>query len=175
MTALYCLPYKRMDPEHYKHFLNSQRKLYRFALSLTKDINDAKDIHQESLMKLWQLRDEWGDWENFEAYAMRMVRNTFLNYFKKKSNRRYTALEDITEKLLPNDTDREMILTDLRMRFNALISKLPEVQRNILYLREIEEMEYKEISQVLHITESQVKVYLFRGRQYLKSKVHGKR
>lgn len=164
-----------MDPEHYKHFLNSQRKLYRFALSLTKDLNDAHDIHQESLMKLWLLRDKWGEWENFEAYAMRMVRNTFLNYSKKKSNQRHTALEDIIEKPQSNDTDKEIILTDLRIRFKALISKLPEVQRNILYLREIEELEYKEISEVLHITESQVKVYLFRGRQYLKSIVHGKR
>ncbi|NRF37716.1 RNA polymerase sigma factor [Pedobacter foliorum] len=164
-----------MDTERYKHFLNSHSKLYRFALSLTKDSDDAKDIHQESLMKLWQLRDEWTNWENFEAYAMRMVRNTFLNYSRKKNSQRYTALEDITEDLLPNDTDREMVLTDLRMRFNALINKLPEVQRNILYLREIEEMEYKEISQILQITESQVKVYLFRGRQYLRNKMHGKR
>ncbi|ETZ20900.1 RNA polymerase sigma factor [Pedobacter sp. V48] len=164
-----------MDTERYKYFLNSHSKLYRFALSLTKDIDDAKDIHQESLMKLWQLRDEWTNWENFEAYAMRIVRNTFLNHSRKKSSQRYTALEDITEDLLPNDTDREMILTDLRMRFNALINKLPEMQRNILYLREIEEMEYKEISQILQITESQVKVYLFRGRQYLRNKMHGKR
>lgn len=164
-----------MDTERYKLFLNSHSKLYRFALSLTKDRDDAKDIHQESLMKLWQLRDEWTNWENFEAYAMRMVRNTFLNYSRKKNSQRYTALEDITEDLLPNDTDREIVLTDLRMRFNALINKLPEVQRNILYLREIEEMEYKEISQILQITESQVKVYLFRGRQYLRNKMHGKR
>ena len=164
-----------MDSEHYNQFLSSQRKLYRFALSLTKDVNDADDIYQESLMKLWQLKEEWVNWQNFEAYAMRMVRNTFLNYFKKNSNRPHLALEQITEQPEPNDTDKEMVLTDLRMRFNALISKLPEVQRNILYLREIEEMEYKEIGEVLDITEAQVKVYLFRGRQYLKSKVHGKR
>lgn len=164
-----------MDSEQYNQFLSSQRKLYRFALSLTKDVNDADDIYQESLMKLWQLKEEWANWQNFEAYAMRMVRNTFLNYYRKNNNRVYVALEQITEQPEPNDTDKEMVLTDLRMRFNALISKLPEVQRNILYLREIEEMEYKEIGEVLDITEAQVKVYLFRGRQYLKSKVHGKR
>ncbi len=164
-----------MDSEQYNQFLSSQRKLYRFALSLTKDVNDADDIYQESLMKLWQLKEEWANWQNFEAYAMRMVRNTFLNYYRKNNNRVHVALEQITEQPEPNDTDKEMVLTDLRMRFNALISKLPEVQRNILYLREIEEMEYKEIAEVLEITEAQVKVYLFRGRQYLKSKVHGKR
>ncbi len=164
-----------MDSEQYNQFLSSQRKLYRFALSLTKDVNDADDIYQESLMKLWQLKEEWANWQNFEAYAMRMVRNTFLNYYRKNNNRVHVALEHITEQPEPNDTDKEMVLTDLRMRFNAMISKLPEVQRNILYLREIEEMEYKEIAEVLEITEAQVKVYLFRGRQYLKSKVHGKR
>lgn len=164
-----------MDSEQYNQFLSSQRKLYRFALSLTKDVNDADDIYQESLMKLWQLKEEWANWQNFEAYAMRMVRNTFLNYYKKNSSQIHVALEQITEQPEPNDMDKEMVMTDLRMRFNALISKLPEVQRNILYLREIEEMEYKEIGEVLDITEVQVKVYLFRGRQYLKSKVHGKR
>ena len=164
-----------MDSEQYNQFLSSQRKLYRFALSLTKDVNDADDIYQESLMKLWQLKEEWANWQNFEAYAMRMVRNTFLNYYKKNSSRVHVALEQIIEQPEPNDMDKEMVMTDLRMRFNALISKLPEVQRNILYLREIEEMEYKEIGEVLDITEAQVKVYLFRGRQYLKSKVHGKR
>ncbi len=164
-----------MDSEQYNQFLSSQRKLYRFALSLTKDVNDADDIYQESLMKLWQLKEEWANWQNFEAYAMRMVRNTFLNYYKKNSSRVHVALEHITEQPEPNYTDKQMVLTDLRMRFNAMISKLPEVQRNILYLREIEEMEYKEIGEVLDITEAQVKVYLFRGRQYLKSKVHGRK
>lgn len=164
-----------MESKLYNLFLSSQPKLYRFALSLTRDVNDAEDIYQESLLKLWQLKGEWGNWQSFEAYAMRMVRNAYLNHAKKQNGRVHVALEDMSEHAEPNETEQQITLTDLKMRFNALISKLPEMQRNIMYLREIEEMEYKEVAEVLQITEAQVKVYLFRGRQYLKSKIHGKR
>jgi RNA polymerase sigma factor (sigma-70 family) len=164
-----------MDTQRYDQFLSTRPKLYRFALSLTKDINDAEDIYQETLMKLWQLKEEWAGWNSFEAYAMRMVRNAFLNHNRKNSRQVYVELDNIKEYPAPNKTDDHIVLADLKMQFSSLISKLPEIQRNILYLREIEEMEYKEIGEVLDITEAQVKVYLFRGRQYIKSKTHGKR
>ncbi|MDN5285998.1 MAG: polymerase, sigma-24 subunit, subfamily [Mucilaginibacter sp.] len=159
-----------MDAELYKIFLSSQAKLYRFAFSLVKNVNDAEDIHQETLMKIWQLREEWIKWINFEAYAMRIVRNACLNFNKKKRNHLYLVLDEVIEKPSQNDTETNIVLDDLKYRFNVLIGKLPEIQQNILYLREIEELEYKEIAEILDISESQVKVYLFRGRQFLKSK-----
>ncbi len=164
-----------MNPDQYKQFLDCQRKLYRFALSIIKNVRDAEDVYQETIVKIWQLKAEWGSWKNFEAYTMSMVHNACLNFIKKNTSRVYVALDDVTEVPEQNETDKNAVLTDLRMRFNSLISKLPEIQRNILYLREIEEMEYKEICEILGITEAKVKVYLFRGRQYLKNKVNGKR
>jgi RNA polymerase sigma-70 factor (ECF subfamily) len=164
-----------MNPELYTLFVSIQRKLYRFALSLTKDVNDAEDILQDTLLKLWRLREEWDNWQNFEAYAMGMIRNEYLNYVKKKKSRTYSALEGIPEFAEPSQTETDMTTDDLMMRFNSLTSKLPKIQRNILHLREIEELEYKEIAKVMEISEAQVKVYLFRARQYLKEKVHGKR
>jgi RNA polymerase sigma factor (sigma-70 family) len=73
-----------MNSKLYNLFISSQRKLYRFALSLTKDVTDAEDILQDTLLKLWKLRDDWESWENFEAYAMRMIRNEYLNYVKNR-------------------------------------------------------------------------------------------
>lgn len=162
-----------MKPELDQTFLQCRPKLYRFALSLVKNEADAQDIFQETLLKIWQQKANWNNWENFEAYAMRMVRNVFLNY-RKKNSQMFVDLAELPETATLNDMERQMNLSDLKMRFLALIDKLPEVQRNILYLREIEEFEYKEIGEVLELSESQVKVYLFRGRQYIKSKVHGK-
>lgn len=164
-----------MNPRLYNLFLSSQRKLYRFALSLTKDVNDAEDILQDTLLKIWNLREDWENWQNFEAYAMRMVRNEYLNYIKKHKNRTFTNLQDVHDWAEPSQPDQDMHTDHLRMHFNSLISKLPEIQRNIVHLREIEELEYKEIAQVMDISEAQVKVNLFRARQYLKEKVHGKR
>jgi RNA polymerase sigma-70 factor (ECF subfamily) len=164
-----------MIPEQYDQFLNSQQKLYRFAYSLARNVSDAEDIFQETLIRVWQLRDDWPNWLNFEAYAMRMVRNTFLNFKKKSSRHLHVALDELEEEPQINDTEKAILVADLKYKFDTLISKLPDIQRNIMYLREIEELEYKEIAEVLEITEAQVKVYLFRGRQFIKSKVYGKR
>jgi RNA polymerase sigma-70 factor (ECF subfamily) len=163
-----------MNPKLYNLFISSQRKLYRFALSLTKDVNDAEDILQDTLLKLWKLREEWENWQNFEAYAMRMIRNEYLTCIKHQS-RTHTSLEAIPDRAEPSQPDQDMNTDHLMIHFNALISKLPEMQRNILHLREIEELEYKEIAKVMDISEAQVKVYLYRARQYVKEKVHGKR
>lgn len=164
-----------MENLHYKQFLSCRPKLYRFALSLTKDVNDAEDLFQETLLKLWELRSEWAEWKNFEAYAMRMQRNAFLNNVKKSNKQPHLQLDEISNHPFENATDINMRLADLRLQFYSLTSQLPAIQRDILYLREIEEMEYKEIGEVLNLTEAQVKVYLYRGRQYIKNKMNGTR
>lgn len=155
--------------------LKNQDKLFRFSLSLTRNQSDAEDIYQETLIKIWELKDEWETWQNFEAYTMRMIRNTFLNFKKKSSNRAFVDIDDIVEIPQQNDIDQKNTLIDLKMKFDMLVRRLPEIQRNILHLREIEELEYKEIGEILDISESQVKVYLFRGRQYIKNKLNGTR
>lgn len=162
-----------MKPKRYEQFLQGQAKLYRFAYSLVKNVGDAEDIFQDTLIKIWELRKDWDNWANFEAYTMRMLRNTFLNFKKKKNDRLHVELDELIERPQLNDIERGLIIADLHYKFNRLIDKLPEVQKNILYLREIEELEYKEIGEILDLTEAQVKVYLFRGRQHIKNKVHG--
>jgi RNA polymerase sigma factor (sigma-70 family) len=164
-----------MNIQYHNRFLNVQPKLYRFAVSLTGDINDAEDIYQETLLKIWLLKEKWQTWENFEAYAIRMMRNIFLNYRKSNAIRAHSDLADVKDFPDTIETDHLIIVNDLRMRFIYLIGSLPQIQRDILYLREIEEMDYKEIAFALDITESQVKVYLFRGRQNLKRKTDGKK
>ncbi len=155
--------------------LKNQDKLFRFSLSLARNQNDAEDIYQETLIKIWELKDEWETWQNFEAYTMRMIRNTFLNFKKKSNSRAFVDIDDIVEIPQQNDIDQKNTLIDLKMKFDMLVRRLPEIQRNILHLREIEELEYKEIGEILDISESQVKVYLFRGRQYIKNKLNGTR
>lgn len=159
-----------MNEELYKKFLDSQAKLYRFAFSLVKNISDAEDIHQETIIKIWQLRDDWVNWLSFEAFSMKMIKNACLNFNKKKRNHLQVVIEDVIEKPLQNETEHNIGKDYFQYKFNLIIEKLPEVQRNILHLREIEELEYQEIAKILEISESQVKVYLFRARQFLRNK-----
>ena len=160
-----------MESDLYNQFLKSQDKLYRFSVSLARNQSDAEDVYQEALIKIWELRGDWGKWLSFEAYAMRILRNTFLNFKKKSGKQAFISIDEYNEIPQQNETDRNIILSDLRMTFANLIRNLPEVQRNILHLREIEELEYREIGEILEISESQVKVYLFRGRQSIKNKL----
>lgn len=148
--------------------LKCQDKLFRFALSLTNDVNEAKDILQETILKLLEKRNEWNRLENFEAYAMRAVRNTYLNHRKKVRNRRVYPMDASLECEEENEIEKKINISDLRNDFNRIIAKLPEIQKQVLYLREIEEMEYKLIAKVLNISETQVKVYIYRGRQFIK-------
>lgn len=148
--------------------LKCQSKLFRFALSLTNDVNDAKDILQETMLKLLEKRNEWNRFENFEAYAMRSVRNTYLNDRKRLRNAMVIPMDTSLEFEGENEIEKKLNISDLRNDFNRIIAKLPEIQKQVLYLREIEEMEYKVISDVLNISEVQVKVYIYRGRQFIK-------
>ena len=158
-----------MDSALYDKFLSNQSKLYRFAYSLTKNVSDAEDIHQETLIKIWEMREHWDEWRNFEAYSMRMTRTVYLNFYKAKNRHPYLDLSEVIENPVQNDIEKNITINDLKYTFNTMIMNLPKLQQNILYLREIEELEYKEIAHILDITESQVKVYLFRGRQYIKN------
>ncbi|HWV65375.1 RNA polymerase sigma factor [Chitinophaga sp.] len=158
-----------MNQSLYEKFLSSQSKLYRFAYSLAKNVSDAKDIHQDTLIKIWEMREQWEKWENMEAYGMRITRNTYLNFQKARQRRLHLELDELTEKPQPNEIEKHIVIDGLKHQFLSMIQPLPQLQQNILYLREVEELEYKEIAEILEISESQVKVYLFRGRQFIKT------
>jgi len=152
--------------------MKTQQKLYRYALSLTRDSTAAKDIFQETALKIWELKEEWGTWNNFEAYSMRMIRNVFLNHASRKKRYSVVGIEEYVENYSKNEIEVEHDLSSVRYQFKTLLSGLPNIQREVLYLREIEEYEYREIGVLLNLTESQVKVYIHRGRNYIKAKLN---
>jgi RNA polymerase sigma-70 factor (ECF subfamily) len=161
-----------MEQRLYQEFINCQDKLYRYALFLSREVADAEDILQETLIKLWELKAEWGKWQSLEGYAMRMIKNAFINFNIKRRRNIMVELDEIPERGIGTDMDRKIEVSHLMLHYKTLIDKLPSIQRNILYLREIEEYEYKEIAAILTLTESQVKVYLHRGRQSLRKKTN---
>lgn len=163
-----------MAPNKISKLLKCQEKLFRFAISLTKDIDDAKDLHQEAMLKLWEKHNEWDKWKDFEGYAMTTVRNIFLNQVQKQNRHPILPISSVMEQGIENAIEYKMNMSDLMYKFKLLVSKLPEIQREVLYLREIEEMEYKKIAQIVNISEAQVKVYIFRGRQHIKKNNNGK-
>lgn len=151
-------------------------KLFRLALRITLDRADAEDVVQESLIKMWNLRDEWQAMESIEAYALTICRNQALD-LQAKASRKNMVLDESRDEQPSERSPYEEL--DARQRLEIvrrLIDGLPETQRSIMELRDVEGKTYKEISEILRISEEQVKVYLFRARQKVKtqfSKIEG--
>lgn len=146
-------------------------KLYRLALRIVLDRAEAEDIVQDTLLKMWERRDEWEQIRSLEAFSMTLCRNLALDRSGAARNSNLQLNEQIDQ---PPTTITPLDELDSRMRVEALrrfIDELPEVQRSIILLRDTEGKRYDEIAQVLSITESQVKVYLHRARQRLQLKM----
>lgn len=144
-------------------------KLFRIALRITCNREEAEDITQDVMMKMWQLRDEWDAIESKDAYCCMMSRNLALGRLKLKDNQTEN-MEDagaatLREETIPSTTLEQK---ETRAMLRGLIARLPEKEKAVMQLRDLEEMSYKEVAQVLELTEGQVKTNLFRARQKIK-------
>ena len=158
--------------------------LFRLALRITLDRPEAEDIVQDVLVKIWEMRDTptFREIQHLETYALTMTRNMALDRLEQQ-RLRYIPLygrtqegdegyeaqslhEDIADNAaLP---DQRMEHDERRLWMQRLLSELPEKQRTILQLRDVEERTYQEIGEIMQIGESDVKVTLHRARQALK-------
>lgn len=143
-------------------------KLFRMALRITMQREEAEDVVQETLIKLWKQRDNLEGIESLEAYAITMARNLALDHQKRASNNTISldASPLISERSV-NPYDNIYAQEGLR-RINKLMAELPEKQRSCMQLRDFEGKNYREIAEIMSITEDQVKVNIFRARKYIK-------
>ena len=151
--------------------LPAKDKLYRFAFKLVQNQDDAMDIVQDVLLKVWDDRDRMSEVSNMEAWCMRMVRNLSYDRLKSSYSRKTDGMPetfDVIEKSSTPDTKTE--LNDAMTRIHAFIEELPEKQKQVIHLRDVEGFSYKEIGDILEIDVNQVKVSLFRARKAVREK-----
>lgn len=146
-------------------------KLFRFSLKIVGNRFDAEDVLQELLIKIWKKKEDFEELENKEAWCMTVVRNLSIDKIRKRKNN----TSDISEHHTISDNaptpdkvteDKESLSIVMK-----LLNELPENQREIIHLRDVEGYTYKEISQITGLSEDQVKVNLFRARQKFKEKI----
>ncbi|MGP1466450.1 MAG: RNA polymerase sigma factor [Porphyromonadaceae bacterium] len=143
--------------------------LYRLALRITLSHEEAEDIVQDTLIKVWNRRDEWQTLESIEAYSMTICRNLALDAIKKKDNNNESLEQGIAETSYQTSDPYELMIRKDRIEMvKQLVNRLPEKQRSCLQLRDFEGKTYKEIAEILAITEEQVKVNIFRARRSIK-------
>ena len=145
-------------------------KLYRLALRITLDSAEAEDIVQDTMIRVWNKRDEWAQFNSIEASCLMVARNLAIDR-SQKSEAQNIELTTETQEMSDGSTpERQLERSEQMDLVRKLINELPEKQRTIIQLRDIEEKSYKEIADVMQLTEDQVKVTLFRARQRIKAK-----
>lgn len=142
-----------------------KNKLFRFALRFLGNEDEAKDVVQEVLIKVWNGRDTMNEVQNWEAWCMRITKNLSLDRIRSLSRRQTLSIETGFEirqyDLTPHENTEQ---NESMQRISKLIAMLPEKQRHIIHLRDIEGYSYNEICEILELDMNQVKVNLFRAR-----------
>ena len=152
-------------------FLPVRQKLFRFAYRMLEDSDEAEDVVQDVLLKVWNQRSRLSEIENAEAWCMQLTRNLSLDRLKSPRRQLRMTLEGwdgAEDRATPHRTTE---INDTLHRMQGLLSTLPDVQREVLHLREVEGYSYQEMAEVLSIDLNQIKVYLHRARKALREKL----
>ncbi len=149
-----------------------KNKLYRFAFRLLGNNEEAKDVVQEVMIKVWSGRDQLDQVQNLEAWCMRITKNLSLDRLRRQQRRPTDSLEKGMHLSHHSLTPAEATELGERMkRIAELMAELPDKQRQVMHLRDIEGYSYNEICEILEIDMSQVKVNLFRARNSVREKL----
>jgi len=146
-------------------------KLYRFSLRIVGNTVIAEDVVQEVFIKLWKKREELGHIENIEAWCMRATRNLSIDKLRSKHQKLGMIPEGFDIKSSAATPDRLAESNDTISRVKAFMDKLPEKQKMVMQLRDIEGLTYQEITEALSMPMNQVKVYLYRARQQIRAQL----
>jgi len=148
-------------------------KLYRLAFRLLQNVQEAEDVVQETMIRIWAKREEWGRWQSLEAYCMISVRNSCLDKLRKQRQWLMPVGEDKAWDVSSPDKDphEKMMAKEVMIQIRKCMDELPQHQQLVIQLREIEGFSYNEIAEVLDMSMDQVKVNLFRARNAIKRSI----
>lgn len=142
-------------------------KVFRLARRLLVSTEEAEDATQEVLVKLWNKKESLNDYNSIEALAMTMTKNYCLDQLKSKRAGNLKIVHS-------NYTDRDPGLqqkvedTDSLNWVEKIINQLPEQQRLIVQMRDIEQYEFEDIAKVLEMNETAIRVALSRARKTIR-------
>ncbi len=136
--------------------------LYRFMLKHVRDTEQAKDLVQEAFAKMWLKREEVNG-EKAKSYLFSTGYHTMIDLIRRsKKQGNYNELE-------AERRGHSNQYSDLNEVLHAALETLPEIQKSVVLLRDYEGYSYEEIGEICKLNEPQVKVYIFRARQALRT------
>ena len=152
-----------MTVEEYNRAVDAYAdNLYRFVLKNLKDEHMSRDIIQDTFEKLWLKLEEVSGLK-VKTYLFTSAYHTMIDYIRKE--KRYADVDPSDVKELSHSRH----YSDLGEVLEKAIENLPEDQKAVVMLRDYEGYSYKDISDITNLSESQVKVYIYRARVFLKN------
>jgi len=144
-------------------------RLFRMAKSMLQNSDEAKDAVQDLQLKLWEKRDVLKNADNQITFTLKALRNLCIDTIRKKHDS-----EELKPEMEYSNSQIQYYQLETRDMANyasLLIDKLPEIQRSVMRMRDVEEMEISEIAFITGLTENAVSVNLSRARAKIRTQL----
>ncbi len=145
-------------------------KVFRFAKRLLISTEEAEDATQELFFKLWRNKEQIADYKNIEAFAMTMTKNYCYDRLKSKQASNIRLVHN-NYKEKETSLEKKIEFIDTIDIMHSLIESLPEQQKLIIQLRDIEQYEYQEICHILDMKPTAVRAGLSRARKKIREQL----
>jgi RNA polymerase sigma-70 factor (ECF subfamily) len=145
-------------------------KVFRLAKILLVSREEAEDATQELIFKLWRNKEKLSDYKNVEAFAMTMTKNYCYDRLKSKQASNLTLVHS-NYKEKDTSLDKKVEHNDSVNLVHKLIEKLPEQQKTIIQLRDIEQYDFDEICKMVDMKPTAVRVALSRARKTIREEL----
>lgn len=152
-------------PQFNKQIISLRDQLFRLAKSILQNNDAAQDAVQDLNLKLWEKRSQLDEVENLPGFAMRSMRNLCLDAIRQNKEEAEISTEIMYEGLNPHQAVESV---DMATRIIILIDRLPELQRTVIKMRDVEGLEISEIAYITNINANAVTVNLSRARQKIR-------
>lgn len=145
-------------------------KVFRLAKRLLVSSDEAEDATQELYFKLWKNKGKIENYDNVEAYAMMMTKNYCLDQLKSKRASNMTLVHSNYKDESSGTLETNIEFKDSASIIKKMMNELPEKQRTIIQLRDVENYEYHEIGKIMNMEPTAIRVSLSRARKTLREK-----
>ena len=145
-------------------------KVFRLAKRFLVSTEEAEDATQELLFKLWKNKDKLANYRNIEAFAMTMTKNYCYDRLKSKQASNLKLIHS-NYKEKETSLDKKLEYMDSVSKVHLLIENLPDQQKLIIQLRDIEQYDFEEICSMLQMKPTAVRVSLSRARKTIREQL----
>jgi len=158
--------------------------LYNTALQMTRNAQDAEDLVQETFVRAYRFFDKFEKGTNCKAWLFKIMRNNFINNYRKKAKEPARVDFEDVESTFTADANKEMLSEAAKLQPDQIFDKLveddvrnameslPEDFRTAIVLSDIEGLSYQEIADILQCPIGTVRSRISRGRKFLQKRLY---